>query len=55
MQEGFSEACGAREMERTVQRLVCEPLANQIIAGKVRNGSKLLVSVEDGSMKFDAE
>ena len=55
MQEGFSEVYGAREMERAVERLISEPLANQIIAGKVRDGSRLLVSVADGKMEFEAQ
>lgn len=39
VKEGFSQEFGARELERTMERLISKPLAEAILAGVIRSGS----------------
>ncbi|MEX1119972.1 MAG: AAA family ATPase, partial [Terrimicrobiaceae bacterium] len=45
--EGFSQEFGARELERTFERLVSKPLAEAIITGSIPSGST--IAAEPGS------
>jgi len=48
LSEGFSEALGAREIERTVERLITKPLAEELLRGQCQTGGQVIVSrVED--------
>jgi ATP-dependent Clp protease ATP-binding subunit ClpB len=53
--EGYDPAYGARPLRRTLQRLVQEPLAMQILEGKVLPGDHVKVDVDSstGKLKFD--
>jgi ATP-dependent Clp protease ATP-binding subunit ClpB len=53
--EGYDPAYGARPLRRTLQRLVQEPLAMQILEGKVLPGDHVTVDVDPstGKLKFD--
>jgi ATP-dependent Clp protease ATP-binding subunit ClpB len=53
--EGFDPAYGARPLRRTVQRLVQDPLAREILEGRVSPGSRIRVDAdpETGTMKFE--
>lgn len=44
---GVSTSFGARELKRTLQRLVLQPLANFILAGRIRPGSFVRISLSD--------
>jgi ATP-dependent Clp protease ATP-binding subunit ClpB len=53
--EGYDPAYGARPLRRTIQRMIQDPLALQILEGKVLPGDHVLVD-RDGksdSMKFE--
>ena len=43
MKVGFSRELGAREMERTVERLLAQPLARALLEGRVPEGSSIYV------------
>jgi ATP-dependent Clp protease ATP-binding subunit ClpB len=51
--EGYDPAYGARPLRRTVQRLVQNPLAKQILEGKVLPGDVIRIDAPGGEMKFE--
>jgi ATP-dependent Clp protease ATP-binding subunit ClpB len=56
LREGYDPAYGARPLRRTIQRLIQDPLALQILEGTVLPGSHIRVD-QDGTkeaMKFRA-
>jgi len=55
LSEGYDPAYGARPLRRTIQRLIQDPLAMQILEGKVLPGEHLRVD-RDGqkdAMRFE--
>jgi ATP-dependent Clp protease ATP-binding subunit ClpB len=55
VQEGYDPAYGARPLRRTVQRLVQDPLALQILEGRILPGDLVRVDVDpqSDSMRFE--
>jgi ATP-dependent Clp protease ATP-binding subunit ClpB len=53
LSEGYDPAYGARPLRRTIQRLVQDPLALQILEGKVLPGDVVRVDATNGQMKFE--
>jgi len=53
LSEGYDPAYGARPLRRTVQRLIQDPLALEILEGKVLPGDLIRVDAADGKMKFE--
>jgi ATP-dependent Clp protease ATP-binding subunit ClpB len=53
LREGYDPAYGARPLRRTVQRLIQDPLALEILEGRVLPGDVIRVDASDGKMKFD--
>ncbi len=51
--EGYDPAYGARPLRRTVQRLVQDPLAKQILEGKVLPGDVIRIDALGGKMQFE--
>ena len=51
--EGYDPAYGARPLRRTLQRMVQEPLAMQILEGKVLPGDHVSVDADRGVLKFE--
>jgi ATP-dependent Clp protease ATP-binding subunit ClpB len=51
--EGFDPAYGARPLRRTVQRLIQDPLAVEILQGHILPGERVLVDAAEGRMKFE--
>ena len=49
---GFQSALGARPMRQIIQRLVESPLADAILAGRIRPGERLLLCAQGGSVEF---
>ncbi len=49
---GYSEEYGAREVRRTVARLVEEPLSNAILDGEVEKGEELTLRSSKGRVEF---
>ncbi len=52
MAEGYSEAYGARAMERTLRRLIIEPLGREIIAGSVNKNTSIVANQRQGRISF---
>ncbi len=50
--EGFDPEFGARPLKRTIQRLVVDPLTVKLLAGDVREGSRISVEVKGGEVRL---
>ncbi len=50
--EGYDAAFGARPLKRAIQRLIQDPLARDLIAGKLVAGDALVVDASSGKMAF---
>jgi ATP-dependent Clp protease ATP-binding subunit ClpB len=50
--EGFDPVFGARPIRRAIQRLVLDPLAQQLLQGKFAEGDTVYVDVRDGKVEF---
>ncbi|MEP9354620.1 ATP-dependent chaperone ClpB [Xanthobacter sp. KR7-65] len=54
-EKGYDPAYGARPLKRTIQKLVQDPLAEQILAGTILDGAKVKVGLENGHLTFASE
>lgn len=52
MKEGYSETYGAREMNRAVQRLIVDPLAEEMIKGRFNPGETIVAELSSGKVSF---
>jgi ATP-dependent Clp protease ATP-binding subunit ClpC len=52
LQEGHWDVYGARELERTFERLITTPLAREILEGKSDVGATICVAVAKGRLSF---
>ena len=52
---GYDSVYGARPLKRAIQRLVENPLANEILGGKFLSGSKIVGHWLDGAVSFSAQ
>ncbi len=50
---GYDPAYGARPLKRVIQKHVQDPLAEQILAGGVKDGDTVKVSVRDGALTIN--
>ena len=50
--EGYEPAFGARPLKRLLQQRVADPMAVQILEGRIENGDEVLVDVRDGKLAF---
>ncbi len=57
LREGYDAAYGARPLRRAIQRLVQDPLALDILDGKILPGDNVLVDVDSktGEMRFERQ
>ncbi|HOC18208.1 MAG TPA: hypothetical protein PKK95_08075, partial [Vicinamibacterales bacterium] len=51
--EGYDPVYGARPLKRTLQRLLLDPLAMQVLAGAFREGDTVLVDGANGGLTFE--
>ncbi len=51
--EGYDERYGARHIARTIDDLIKEPLTDEILFGKLKNGGKVKVDFVDGKLEFE--
>ncbi|KPL00472.1 MAG: hypothetical protein AMJ91_04735 [candidate division Zixibacteria bacterium SM23_73_3] len=49
---GFDPAFGARPLKRMIQKLIIQPLANEILKGKFKPEDKIKVDVKDDQVVF---
>jgi len=52
---GYDPAYGARPLKRVIQRHIQDPLAEQILAGRIRDGETVKVTVRDGDLALNGE
>jgi ATP-dependent Clp protease ATP-binding subunit ClpA len=50
---GYDKLYGARPMARLIQDKVKQPLAEELLFGKLRHGGEVHVSVKDGALAFE--
>jgi ATP-dependent Clp protease ATP-binding subunit ClpA len=52
---GYDKKMGARPMARLIQEQIKRPLADELLFGKLHNGGHVLITVEEGKLKFAIE
>jgi ATP-dependent Clp protease ATP-binding subunit ClpC len=50
---GYDPEFGARPLQRTIQRLVENPLSRMLLDGAITEGDAVTVGVVDGGLDFD--
>jgi ATP-dependent Clp protease ATP-binding subunit ClpB len=53
--KGWDSAYGARPLKRVIQRSVQDPLAEMVLAGEVRDGSRVKISAGKGGLTFNGK
>jgi ATP-dependent Clp protease ATP-binding subunit ClpB len=53
--KGWDPAYGARPLKRVIQRHVQDPLAEMILAGEVKDGDRVVISVEGNVLTFNGK
>jgi ATP-dependent Clp protease ATP-binding subunit ClpB len=53
--QGYDATYGARPLKRVIQKNVQDPLAEQILAGKIKDGDKVPVTVRKGQLVINGE
>ncbi|MDQ7800890.1 MAG: ATP-dependent Clp protease ATP-binding subunit [Armatimonadota bacterium] len=53
VQEGFDPQYGARPLRRAIQRLVEDPLSDELLRGRFRQGDHVVADVRDGKVVFE--
>jgi ATP-dependent Clp protease ATP-binding subunit ClpB len=54
-EKGWDPAYGARPLKRVIQRHVQDPLAEMILAGEVKDGDRVAISVEGNVLTFNGK
>jgi ATP-dependent Clp protease ATP-binding subunit ClpC len=52
LREGFEPAYGARPLRRAIQRYIENPLSNQILSGRFKNGDSVVVGLKGNELTF---
>jgi ATP-dependent Clp protease ATP-binding subunit ClpC len=52
VEKGFDPDMGARPVKRTIERLVENPLSEELLAGRFGDGSTIQIIVRDGHLEF---
>ena len=52
-EKGYDPAYGARPLKRVIQKSIQDPLAEEILAGRVKDGDSVEVGVTDGKFTFN--
>jgi ATP-dependent Clp protease ATP-binding subunit ClpB len=53
--KGYDPTYGARPLKRVIQKSVQDPLAEQILAGRIRDGQKVPVTVRAGQLVLNGQ
>jgi len=53
VQEGFDPQYGARPLRRAIQRLVEDPLSDELLRGRFRQGDTVVADVREGKVVFE--
>jgi ATP-dependent Clp protease ATP-binding subunit ClpB len=54
-EKGYEPAYGARPLKRVIQKLVQDPLAEQILSGKIKDGDRVVISAGKQGLSFNGE
>ncbi|MFH1714143.1 MAG: AAA family ATPase [Candidatus Nealsonbacteria bacterium] len=54
-ERGFDRNLGARPLKRVIQKQMLDPLAFQIVAGKISHGERVRVELENGNIVFKTQ
>jgi ATP-dependent Clp protease ATP-binding subunit ClpB len=54
-ERGYDPVYGARPLKRVIQRMILDPLAMEILEGRISEGSQLLLRVEGDGLKFETQ
>jgi ATP-dependent Clp protease ATP-binding subunit ClpB len=52
VEKGFDPNLGARPLKRVIQREVLDPLALEIVSGKIKEGERVKIDLENGKISF---
>ena len=52
-ERGYDRLCGARPMGRLIQEKIKQPLAEELLFGKLTNGGEVSVHLKDGELAFE--
>jgi ATP-dependent Clp protease ATP-binding subunit ClpC len=52
VEQGYDPTMGARPLRRAIQRLIEDPLADEVLGGKLREGATILVDRDGDEMKM---
>jgi ATP-dependent Clp protease ATP-binding subunit ClpB len=53
--KGWDPAYGARPLKRVIQKAVQDPLAEMILAGSIKDGEKVVISVGKNGLAFNGK
>ncbi len=53
MNHGYDHSMGARPLARLIQENIKKPLADELLFGKLANGGRVTLSVQDDKLQFD--
>ena len=53
--EGYNKEFGARPLRRSIQRLLEDPLSEELLQGKYKAGSTIIVSLNEEDKKLEFE
>jgi ATP-dependent Clp protease ATP-binding subunit ClpB len=53
--KGWDPAYGARPLKRVIQKAVQDPLAEMILAGTIKDGEKVIISVGKNGLTFNGK
>jgi ATP-dependent Clp protease ATP-binding subunit ClpB len=53
--KGYDPAYGARPLKRVIQKLVQDPLAQELLSGEVKDGDTVVVDVKGGALAFNGK
>ncbi len=51
--EGFDPAFGARPLRRSIQRLIENPISDELLKGKIKSSSVIRANALDNQLVFD--
>jgi ATP-dependent Clp protease ATP-binding subunit ClpB len=53
--KGWDPAYGARPLKRVMQRYLQDPLSEMILAGEIKDGDRVVISVEGNVLTFNGK
>ena len=54
-QKGYDPAYGARPLKRVIQKYVQDPLAEMVLAGKIRDGETVKITANKDGLLFNGQ